>query len=114
MLKSEIGLQMAELAHIEKIQKSANVEAPNRKKILLFIFEKIKNDRFIMLVPISHYLGVFLQTITTLGLTQLHTHLFSRNVNFGQICKYTRNRVRLTLALVFDTFIMLKEVVLRC
>ena len=67
-----------------------------------------------MLVPISHHFGVFIQTITTSGLKQLHTHLFSRNVNFGQICNYTRTPVRLTLALVFETFIMLKEVVLRC
>ena len=44
MLKSEIGLQMAELAHIEKIQKSANFWGSKLKKNINFYFWKNMNS----------------------------------------------------------------------
>ena len=40
MLKSEIGLQMAELAHIEKIQKSADFWASKTVENINFHFQK--------------------------------------------------------------------------
>ena len=53
MLKSEIGLQMAELAHIEKIQKSADFWGSKSEENINSHFQK-KNWTFQMMMRRTH------------------------------------------------------------
>ena len=59
----------------KKYQNLTISEAQNRRKISIFIFEKIKKSGFIMPIQIPHYFWVFMQKESNLGLTQLRLSL---------------------------------------
>ena len=73
--KSQIGPQTAELAQFGEIQKFDNFRRSKSEENLFLNFFKITEVWFIPPIPIRHYFWVFMQKISSLGLTQLRLSL---------------------------------------
>ena len=72
---------MTELGPDEKIQEFDNFRRSKSEENLFLNFFKITEVWFIPPIPIRHYFWVFMQKISTLGLTQLRLSLMCRRTS---------------------------------